>query len=170
MQLINRLPMRNLLIRQEILLVVVPQDLEPLHRQLHLPHQRKVRLRPLPHDMAMTLDQVTIQPVNGQDSILEVLLSRLNFVAQAHRVLQSSQPVSSIALLLVVGGREIVRENNGRQEHRVANLAVALAEVLERWDNIRTGRALHEARGDAGFEGVGEHHLPAAGFALFADI
>lgn len=170
MQLINRLPMRNLLIAQKVLLPIQPGNLEALHAQLHLPDQHKVRLGPLPHDVAVALDQVAVQPVDGQDPVLEILLFGVDLVAHADCVLQAAQPVAGVALLLVVGGREVVGEDDGGEEHRVANLTVAPAQVFERLDNVGAGRALDEARGDAGSEGVGQDHFPAAGFALFAHI
>lgn len=52
----------------------------------------------------------------------------------------------------------------------MANLAVAPAQVFERLDNVGAGCALDKTRGDAGSEGVGQNHFPAAGFALFAHI
>lgn len=108
MQLINRLPMRNFLITQEVLLPIQPGNLEALHAQLHLPNQHEIRLGPLPHDVTVALDQVAVQPVDGQDSVLEILLLGVNLVAHADCVFQAAQPVACIALLLVVGGREVV--------------------------------------------------------------
>lgn len=170
MQLINRLPMRNLLIAQEVLLPIQPGNLEAFHAQLHLPNQHEIRLGPLPHDVAVALDQVAVQPVHGKDAVLEVLLLGVDFVTHADCVLQAAQPVARITLLLVVGGREVVGEDDGGEKHRVADLAVAPAQVFERLDNVGAGRALDEARGDAGSEGVRQNHFPAAGSALFAHI
>lgn len=97
----------------------------------------------------MTLDKVTIQAVNLEQPILEILLVLLDLVAQADGVFQAAQPVARVALLLVVGRREVVRQDDDGEEQRVADLRRARLEVRQRRDDVGARRALDVAGCDA---------------------
>lgn len=170
MQLVNLLALRQLPLRRILLLHHHPLVAKHLHGLLHLLAQRHVGLRPLPHDVAMALDEVAAQAVNLHQAVLEVLLVLLDLVAQADGVLEAAHPVARVALLLVVHRREVVGEDDGRQEQRMADLGGAGLEVREGALNVGAGRALDEARGDVCLEVVGEHHLPSARLALFPHV
>lgn len=113
-----------------------PAVVKPPHRLLHLPHQRPICLRSLPHNVPMTLYQIPIQPIHLHEPILEVLLVLLDLIPQTHCVFQPAQPIPCVALLLVIRRREVIREDDDGEKHRVADLGCTRADMLQRGGNI----------------------------------
>lgn len=130
-----------------------------------------VRLRPLPENLTVALDEITADGVDLEVPVLaDVPFLVLNLVAHADGVLQLAQPIARVALLLVCRRRQVVREDDDGEEHRVAGLLGAKGEVLDGRDNVGARGALDVARRDAGAEAVGEHELPPARLALLPDV
>lgn len=129
-----------------------------------------VSLWSFPEHLGVALDQVPVDLVQVDRLLLDVAVALDDLVAQRDGILQVPEPITRLALALLVLGGQLVAEKDGGQQHGVHGLGATLPEVGKARDDVRGLGALGEARRHARVECMREHQLPAARLTLLAHI
>lgn len=94
-------------------------------------------------------------------AFLDVTLVLLNLIAYAYRVFQPAQPVTRVAMRLVVAVRQVMRQSCDNimlgEQQWMDDLRRAVAQVVDSHDHVGRLGALNVARRNRGAEAVRQH-------------